>query len=88
MSNILKYNKVKTRKPHVCFGCNKKYPKGCELTYVTYANENTVFNCYWCDTCLEYMKKYKIDEIYYKGEIWDNDRKGWEKLKEEENENV
>lgn len=84
MSDILRWQKIKTRKPHICFGCGQKYPAGTMMTSAAYADSGTVDGCYWCQTCEEYMSRYFEfgDETGY-GEIRSNDREGWEALKKE-----
>ena len=79
MSEILHWKEVKTRKPHRCFGCQKTYPAGTEMTHAAYADGGSVDGCYWCETCVEYMARYfepgdetGQGEIYYNGpEQWD-----------------
>lgn len=84
MSDILRWETRKTRKPHRCFGCSKAYPAGTEMVSAAYADCGSVSSCYWCATCEEYMRRYfePGDEVGY-GEIYENDPEQWNQLKEE-----
>jgi hypothetical protein len=86
MSDILRWETRKIRKPHRCFGCGKEYPVGTEMVNSAYADGGTVSSCYWCKTCQEYMRRYFEygDETGY-GEIYGNDREGWEEINAELN---
>ncbi|SHN77392.1 hypothetical protein [Desulfitobacterium chlororespirans] len=84
MSDILRWDTVKTRKPHKCFGCGKIYPVGTMMVNAAYADGESAWSCYWCETCREYMRRYfePGDEVG-EGEILDNDLEGWEELRAE-----
>lgn len=84
MSDILRWEERKTRKPHNCFGCGKTYPAGSEMVNAAYADGGSVSSDYLCHTCEEYMRRYfePGDETGY-GEIYDNDPEGWNALKAE-----
>ena len=84
MADILRWEKRKTRKPHRCFGCGKVYHAGTEMANAAYADGGSVYDCYWCKTCEEYMHRYfeSGDEVG-EGEIYDNDPEQWEQLKAE-----
>ena len=81
MSDILRWEERKTRKPHRCWGCGKAYPIGTEMINAAYVDGRTVTDCYWCDTCQEYMHRYFEygDEASF-GDIFDNDPDGWKNL--------
>ena len=87
MSTILRWQKVETRKPHRCFGCAKEYPPKSKMINSSYADGGTVYSCYWCKTCEEYMHRNfeSGDETGY-GEIYDNDTEEWEAIKREQEE--
>ena len=86
MSDILRWETRKTRKPHRCFGCGNEYPTGTEMVNAAYVDGGTVDSCYWCHTCQEYMGRYfrDGDETGY-AEIYLNDREEWEKINAELN---
>jgi ferredoxin len=86
VSDILRWEHRTTRKPHRCFGCGKEYSPGTKMVSAAYADGGTVDSCYWCSTCQEYMRRYFKygDETGY-GEIYANDREGWNKLDQELN---
>lgn len=84
MAKILRWENVKTRKPHSCFGCDKKYLAGTEMVNAAYADSGSVFSCYWCATCEEYMRRhFEYGDETMQGEIYANDPEGWNDLKEE-----
>ena len=55
MSDVLTDKVVKTRKPHICFGCGRQFPKDTEMLYQTVADGGTVNTFYICGTCREVM---------------------------------
>ncbi|HBG21971.1 MAG TPA: hypothetical protein DDW83_01805 [Peptococcaceae bacterium] len=84
MSDILRWQEVKTRKPHKCWGCDKEYPAGTQMISAAYADGGTVFGGYWCKTCQEYMHRhFESGDECEQGEIYENDPDGWEAIKAE-----
>ena len=65
-------------------GAEREYPAGAEMVNAAYADGGAVDSCYWCPTCQEYMRRnFRYgDETGY-GEIYDNDREGWEAINAE-----
>lgn len=55
MSDVLTEKVVKTRKPHICFGCGRQFPEDTEMTYQTVADGGTVNTFYICGTCRAVM---------------------------------
>lgn len=86
MGAILRWETRKTRKPHRCFGCGKEYPAGTKMVNAAYADEGSVDSCYWCATCLEYVRRYfEYDDEVFEHEIYENDPDGWEGIRKELN---
>jgi len=84
MSDILRWQQRKTRKPHKCFGCGKAYPSGTSMVSAAYADGGTVQDCYWCETCEEYMHRYfKPGDESSENEIFENDPDGWNAINAE-----
>lgn len=54
--DVLTQKLVKTRKPHICFGCGRTFPIGTRMEFSTIADSGTVDNSYLCETCLEVAK--------------------------------
>jgi len=53
--NCITQKKVRTRKPHRCWGCCVPIPAG-TLTEITVgADMDGISTAYWCDTCVEIM---------------------------------
>lgn len=84
MSDILRWQERKTRKPHKCFGCGKEYPAGSKMVNAAYVDGGSVFSDYLCPVCEEYMRRNfePGDETGY-GEIYGGDPDGWNALKAE-----
>lgn len=59
MSAIIHSKCVKTRKPHICFGCAREFPKGSILNREAVADGGSVFTAYMCPSC----EKYIINEL-------------------------
>lgn len=53
MSKILRYKLVKTRKPHVCFGCGRCFEPPCSMISAAAAYDGTVESYYLCKSCNE-----------------------------------
>lgn len=85
MSDILRWEIRKIRKPHRCFGCNKVYPKGEVMTSAAYADCGSVFGCYWCGTCETVMNRTfePGDEVCQYGQVRDGDPELWESVRAE-----
>ena len=43
---------VVIRKPHICFGCGRKFPKGTKMERSCVV-DGTAWTCYLCPTCIE-----------------------------------
>ena len=66
---------VKTRKPHICFGCGRRYPAGTMMEFVAIADGGTVNNSYLCETCLEVVAEISNESgyfEYYFGDLQEN----------------
>lgn len=46
---------VKTRKAHICHGCQKKFPSGTEMEYWVCKDGGAFMYGYMCVDCLEYI---------------------------------
>ena len=55
MSEVIHHKYVKTRKPHICFGCAREFPKGSILNREAVADGGSVFTAYMCPSCEEYI---------------------------------
>lgn len=55
--------KVKTRKPHKCWGCGEMIEAGSRVEYVTNVDAGQFMHSYWCNVCqkvvdgLEYWER-------------------------------
>ena len=71
MSILISSKKVKTRKPHYCFGCARKFPAGTKMQYNTVVDDN-IFNTYICQTCLEVMDNMEYGDEFCYGDLRDD----------------
>lgn len=72
MSTTLTDKIVVTRKPHVCFSCFRKFPKGTEMRYwsgVSQGDFNSVYSCHTCEKIMDKMEQY--DDGYPEGFVRD-----------------
>ena len=67
MPAVIHHKYVKTRKPHNCFGCGRKFPKGSILNREAVEDGGSVFTAYMCPSCEDYIQKYlyPFDEFGY-----------------------
>ena len=55
--NVLRHKLVKTRKPHNCWGCCKKMPKGSDMWANTSA-EDVIYTVHWCLVCNSILEEH------------------------------
>ncbi len=53
--DIVSDKKVKTRKPHKCWGCAEDIPVGRTVTCVTSVDGGEIATVYWCDRCEKFL---------------------------------
>lgn len=66
---------VKTRKPHTCFGCGRRYPAGSTMEFAAIADGGTVNNSYLCITCVDIVDQISSESGYFEygfGELRDD----------------
>ena len=68
MSTLISSKKVKIRKPHYCFGCARKFPKGTEMQYNTIVDDD-IFNTYICPTCLDVIDSMEYGDEFCYGDL-------------------
>ena len=49
--HIFSDKKVKTRKKHECFACNRMFPKGSKMRCQINNYDGDMASVYWCETC-------------------------------------
>ena len=70
--DILEAKKVKTRKKHICWGCNKTFPKGTKMSFVKAVDSGCITAVYWCDPCNKFtnlIPSWEGEDGYLPGEI-------------------
>lgn len=53
---VLATRKVKTRKPHKCWGCCRPIPVGATVSESVSVDGRQAMSSYWCSTCEEFIK--------------------------------
>lgn len=83
MAGIIYSKKVKTRKPHICFGCAREFPKGSILLREAVEDGGSVFTAYMCKSCEDYVQKclHPFDEFGF-GDLRDGVLEMEQELKE------
>ena len=61
--NILGRKIVLTRKPHVCFGCGREFPKGTKMERSCVIEDN-IRTDYLCMTCVDISNGMKWDDEF------------------------
>lgn len=56
--DVIGIKKVKTRKPHVCFGCGRTFDAGTIMQRECVV-DGTAWTCYLCETCEEIESNFK-----------------------------
>lgn len=64
MSDLLRYKLVKTRKPHVCFGCGRKFVPPANMFAAACADGGRVDSYYLCETCDEVTKSMEYGDEF------------------------
>lgn len=82
MAEILRYDTVTTRKPHICFGCGRKFETPCKMISEACADCGTVDSYYLCMTCADIVSDMRYGDEYGYGDLRD------EALEREKNENA
>ncbi len=75
--NIISEKKVKTRKPHNCWGCKQQIPIGTLTQTVTSIDGASMSTVYWCDKCQAFMDtldSYDMQDGFDYGELSEDER--------------
>lgn len=64
MSDLLRYKMVKTRKPHVCFGCGRKFSPPTKMFAAACADYGRVDSYYLCETCDKVTKNMEYGDEF------------------------
>ncbi len=62
MTGFMRQKVVKTREPHICFGCGVKHEAGILMLVVVSVDMGKIFSTYWCDVCDAYWGEYDLGE--------------------------
>ncbi|MDD5018079.1 MAG: hypothetical protein PHO15_08290 [Eubacteriales bacterium] len=85
MSDVLRWQTVKTRKDHKCPLCGRLIPKGSFMVVAAWADGGSVFSDRFCIPCERYWKEeLNSEEVYFDGElIYGEDKETWDKIRRE-----
>ena len=64
MSHHISTKTVKTRKEHYCFGCQRDFPAGTEMSRTTCVDMGRIFSTYECDVCQEVVMGWDDSDRY------------------------
>ena len=77
--DTLEYRLVKTRKPHRCWGCERRLPAGTAMFVIVTVDHGEIGRTYVCQTCeavyREVLSDYNDEPMW--GELRQNDPKLW-----------
>ena len=69
---------IKTRKPHECYGCLKKFPSGTEMRLIVSVEKSSISSVYLCEDCDKHSQDWSDEEwkSTFPGDIgyWENDQ--------------
>ena len=84
VADTLEHKSVKIRKPHKCFGCGRKMPKGTNMDKITQVDNGEFFHGYYCLVCTHYWHEHmSSDDEIGEGELKSEDPEGWEAMRQE-----
>lgn len=79
MPDILTDKRVKTRKPHRCWGCDRTIPAGSKMSLVEQVDGDGFMRTYCCATCDTYViENDMMGEEIMQGELRTEDPQAWE----------
>lgn len=68
MIDVIGRKIVKTRKPHVCFGCGREFPEGTEMERSCVVDDK-LWTSYLCTTCQKITQSMKWGDEFGFGEL-------------------
>lgn len=71
MSDILKEKIVRIRKPHICFGCGRKFSPPYKMTFSAVTECGTVYTFYLCETCTIISNNMNFGDEFCYGDLRD-----------------
>ena len=74
MSYCIREKTVITRKPHRCFGCGRRIKPGTKTLCTVDVDGGEVFNCYFCDTCVEVIRNMEYPDEFFEGDLEEDAR--------------
>lgn len=82
MSEVLRWDIVKNRKPHKCRLCGRTIPAGKQMIVGAWADGGTVFSERFCQVCEEYWRsELHSEEISFDDTIYGSDFEAWDAIR-------
>lgn len=69
MAENLRYKRVITRKPHICFGCGRKFDPPAKMVSAACVDGGTVDTYYLCKTCDDIVSEMQYGDEYGYGDL-------------------
>lgn len=69
MSRYLKYECVKTRKSHICFGCGRNFEAKSKMVSAACIDDRELSSFYLCETCSDIVSKMRYDDEFGYGDL-------------------
>lgn len=69
MAENLRYKMVTTRKPHICFGCGRKFEPPTKMVCAASVDCGTVDTYYLCKTCDDIVSEMQYGDEYGYGDL-------------------
>ena len=80
---VISEKRVKTRKPHRCWGCGRLIQPGNYMDRTVSTRDGVIEATYWCLVCIEVMSRYQeqCHEIYFhEGDFKDYYEDEWNEI--------
>ena len=69
MSEAIGRKMVTTRKPHVCFGCGRRFAEKTRMEKCLVVDGGDAWSCYLCQTCVDVSQELDFGDEYGFGEL-------------------
>ncbi|MGN1138289.1 MAG: hypothetical protein ACI4RM_02490 [Ruminococcus sp.] len=69
MAENLRYKRVTIRKPHICFGCGRKFDTPAKMVSAACTDCGTVNSYYLCMTCDDIVSEMQYGDEYGYGDL-------------------
>lgn len=67
--DVLGRKVVLTRKPHICSGCGREFPKGTNMERSCVVDGEDIWTCYLCPTCTDICSEMRYGDEFGYGDL-------------------